>query len=756
MRKLISFILAFLCLSIITGQTNNIRINQLGYYPSSTKIALVVWSKSNSFEVLKTSDSTVVFTGELSANNYFTDAADSIKWADFSSFEVEGEYFIKIKDEGSSLPFTISNSMLREVAYGSLKSFYYQRNSFPIAAEFGGLWARKAGHPDTSCIFHSSSGRTGRISSPGGWYDAGDYGKYVVNAGVSVANLLQLYEMFSWYFPDSSLIIPESGNGKNDLLDEVKFELDWIRTMQDTDGGVWHKLTSLQFGGMDLPEKDLAARYIIGKSTTATLDFAAMLAMAGRIYSGTDSAWAAECITMAEKAWNWAIKNPAKYFKNPSDVGTGEYGDSNASDEFIWAASELLTTTKKEEYKTYLLNRKSSLTFNIAGWGNVASLGLQTLATVPNDFDSAENVKIKNSIIARANILVNEINNHPARMTSIGFYWGCNGSHAQAGVALIYAWLFTKDAKYIKAAGEIADYLLGRNVMAKSFFTHYGHKSVLKPHHRPSEGDGIEAAIPGFVAGGPNSGRQDNKSLYPYIPAAKSYIDHVDSYASNEIAINWNGPATFLLAGIDAIMGDSANFVYAPITSANNAPLISMSKPSANALIPQNDSILVNLKVTDNDGIKKIEIYVDNQYISTLTSNFNSTKIGNSFTLGKHTLTLVAYDTRNKVSEKAILFNTIVPTKIDVKTKLSSKTLSIYPNPVNESSVVEYRAVKSGEVIFQCVDSGGKLTRSFSLDATGGNVYSFKLKTFEISSKGVFTINVIQEGQVVSSVRAVQ
>jgi hypothetical protein len=402
------------------------------------------------------------------------------------------------------------------------------------------------------------------------------------------------------------------------------------------------------------------------------------------------------------------------------------------------------------------MSKKSSLVFDIAGWGGVASLGLQTLTTIPNNFDSLECVKIKNSILAKANALVNEIVAHPARITKIGFFWGSNGSHSQAGVALIYAYLLTKDVKYIKAAEEIADFLLGKNALSQSFFTYYGQKSVKKPHHRPSEGDGITAPIPGFIAGGINSGKQDNKNIYPYIPAAKSYIDAMESYASNEIAINWNGPATFLLAGLDAVLGDSAKYTCSPITAVNLPPSITISKPVANALIPQNDSISVSISGSDVDGIEKFEIYVDSKYVQTLSTKPYTIKFAHNLAIGKHTFTAVAFDKKNKVNEKALLFSIIAPTKIDAAAKRISNALSIYPNPINDSSILEFNSAKSGEVSFQCIDASGKITGNFSLETVEGKSYTLNLKTLNIPNKGIFNINVIQNGKIISSIKALQ
>jgi len=599
----------WICAAFATyAQTAAIRINQLGYYPTSNKFAVITNTRAKTFEVISVPGNQLEYSGDLSKETYWTDAKDSVRKADFSALNKPGTYKIRIPGFGESYPFEISGTILRKPAYASLKSFYYQRCSFELSAENAGLWKRAAGHPDTKCIFHVSSGKSGTMSSPGGWYDAGDYGKYVVNAGISVGSMLSCYENFNTFFADGTLHIPESGNGKDELLDEVKFELDWLKTMQDVDGSVFVKLTTLQFSGFVMPDADKADRYIIGKSTQAALDFAAMMAMAGRIYKDYDADYAADCIGKAEKAWTWAKANPAIYFKNPSDVGTGEYGDSNASDEFIWAAAELYITTGKTEYKTYLESKSSSLKYTkTPGWPSVQPLASLSLATRPNGLSESILSGIKSSILSTSDAWIGQINSSACRIPTFNYGWGCNSEIANQGIGMIYAYLISNDTKYIKAAAECADYLLGKNGTGFSFVSAYGSKTPMNFHHRPSGADGIPQPVPGFVSGGPNPGKQDNQR-YPFSEPAKCFIDHVDSYASNEVCINWNSPLTVLFAGVDAIMGDHSAVDFGVQTSMNNPPAISISKPGYDAKIVNNQPLVVDCNISDPDGTTKAEL----------------------------------------------------------------------------------------------------------------------------------------------------
>lgn len=646
-----------ICLSALGyTQSGAIRINQLGYYPDANKIAVVAFPRATTFEVVSIPEDVVEYSGTMSNEMFWKDAGDTIRRCDFSTLTKTGRYKIRIPGFGESYPFEISNTIWRKAAYASLKSYYYQRTSYELTAPFAGLWARPAGHPDTACVFHSSTGKTGKLSTPGGWYDAGDYGKYVINAGISVATMLSFYENFPDFFADSTISIPESGNGRNDLLDEVKFELDWLKTMQDTDGGVFFKVTTLSFSGFIMPDADKATRYVIGKTSASALDFAAMMAMAGRIYKDYDSVYAADCITRAEEAWAWAIANPAIYFKNPSDVSTGEYGDGNVTDEFLWAAAELYITTDKSEYKTYLENRSASLKYQGApSWPGVQPLASLSLATRPNGLDAALITTIKNSITATADTWLGQISSSPDRIPTFGYNWGSNSGIANQGVGLLYAYIVSNDTKYIKGAAECADYILGKNATGFSFVSSYGSKTPMNFHHRPSYSDGVVQPVPGFVSGGSNSGKQDNEK-YPFTEPAKCFVDVMGSYASNEVCINWNSPLTALLAGVDAVLGDNSAVEFLVPASANNPPTVSITSPVYGSKNGSDVPLTIKATATDPDGIAKMEVYVDSRFVSAFTVSPIEIPL-NSLPFGTHTVTVLAIDNAGLVSEKTNTFS---------------------------------------------------------------------------------------------------
>ena len=131
-----------------------------------------------------------------------------------------------------------------------------------------------------------------------------------------------------------------------------------------------------------------------------------------------------------------------------------------------------------------------------------------------------------------------------------GFFWGSNSAVANQSMILIQAYQLTNNTDYLNAAQANLDYLFGRNATDYSFVTGFGSLTPMDIHHRPSRADGIAEPVPGFLAGGPHSGQNDNCSGYPSTLPALSYLDHWCSYSTNEVTINWNAPLVYVLAAL--------------------------------------------------------------------------------------------------------------------------------------------------------------------------------------------------------------
>jgi endoglucanase len=321
-------------------------------------------------------------------------------------------------------------------------------------------------------------------------------------------------------------------------------------TMQASDGGVFHKLTTLLFPGDIMPNEDTETRYVIGKGTAATFDFAAVMAVAARVYNTANPSFAAQCLEAAKKAYSWGLQNPNVRFTNPSDVKTGEYGDSHFDDEKSFAAAELYVTTGDASYKI------SGASANIPNWTDVGGLATYEKAINQTHFGT-EGV---DSLLKVAYVLESRSNSgFGVVMGGNDFVWGSNAVAANQGIWLLHAYYITGDEKYYTAAVKVLDYLLGKNPLNMSFVTGYGTKTAKNPHHRPSTADNISEPIPGMVVGGPQPGGEDigsetwECSDYRTGKPATSYIDNHCSYATNEVAINWNAPFVYLAGAIEAI-----------------------------------------------------------------------------------------------------------------------------------------------------------------------------------------------------------
>ena len=545
-------------------------MNQLGYYPNAEKQVVFPGNDANGLEVRDLNGKAVL---KLKAPLVYDwdYSGEEVQTFDISAVKTPGTYRLFRGGEYVGSPITVGKNVYDGLVKASLKWFYYQRASMALEPKYAGKWTRAAGHKDDKVIVYGSDKATGgkgagkTIKSQRGWYDAGDYGKYIVNSGITVFTLLEIYEHFPKYADSLTWNIPREFPKYPELLEEVRYNLDWMLTMQDKDGGVYHKVTTLKFGGSVLPENDIAPRYAIIKNVTASLDFASVMAQASVVYRNIDKAYADKMLKAAESAYAWAKKNPTAFYKQPADVQTGGYipGDEDGKDEFRWAAAELFRATKKAEYQEDL--KANAFTANGAWWGDVNMLAAFRVALDSVDFE-------KELVDAAKKVVMNEANNLRAvgdtsayRLPAFpwSWNWGSNSAMANNGIVLVHAYLLTGDKSYLDGAQQCLDYLLGKNPHDITYVTGFGYRSPRNPHHRPSESDLVDDPVPGMLVGGPHLGKQDinldgkeNWKCPNYAAADKpalAYIDDRCSYATNEVAINWNAPLAYLAAALEAI-----------------------------------------------------------------------------------------------------------------------------------------------------------------------------------------------------------
>lgn len=576
-------IFLLLCLSIVSlhswtqavALSDRIKLNQVGFYPNAPKLAVITGTmEALPFYITTTNTRDTIFRGVVGAAIQSSNSTTTTRIADFSAVTKEGTFFLLVPGIGHSYSFHIGKRVHHAVGKASLKGFYFQRVSMPLEPQFAGRWQRSAGHADTVVYVHPSAASASRppgtkLSSPGGWYDAGDYNKYIVNSGITMGSLLSAYEDFPSFFDTLQAFIPESANRIPDILDEVLYNLRWMLTMQDPhDGGVYHKCTNASFDGMVMPGVTTAPRYVVQKGTAATLDFAAVMAQASRVFQKFKShlpGLADSCRTAAGNAWAWALKHPAVAYnqevinsQHHPHITTGAYGDRNMKDEWLWAAAELFVTTKAKNYfDTVAAHLPDSIV--LQSWSNVGMMAYYTLnrfATRVPAFAQGSIAQVQARILLLAEQLLQPWHGN-AFATVMGgsrrdFVWGSSAVAANQGIALINAWLIHKNRVHIDAALSNLDYLMGRNATGYCFLTGSGSRSPMHPHHRQSVADGVREPVPGLLSGGPNPGRQDS-CQYEFTETETAFTDHDCSYASNEIAINWNAPMVYLANAIEAI-----------------------------------------------------------------------------------------------------------------------------------------------------------------------------------------------------------
>ena len=567
-----------------SSPADSIRVNQVGFYPDQEKtLTLEQNNKCETVEIYKAGTDEKVWEGTQLRSAVSPWSGKERRIFDFSEITEPGTYTVKAGK--ATAEFTVSETAYDELAKAALTAFYHQRSGMDLGPEIAGKWARKGGHPDTEVLIHASAASESRpegtvISSPKGWYDAGDYNKYIVNSGYSLGLMAEAFLMFPasqdkyeyyWEYCKATSAICEPA------FDELFYNEEWMWTMQDPeDGGVYHKLTTPNFEGFVTPTDCHQQRYVVQKSVTAALDFAGSLYSMARLHGYATL----EChidaykiykvrFNKAEAAYAWAKAHPDALYNQwqlnetyDPDINTGAYGDFSADDEFFWAASSLYLATGKAEYLEDVKQHFPE-NFKLMSWGYVAPLGVfnwlqyEKLMLAAKDIYEDVGFTItedEQEIIDRCKAMLLEYCD-AAILDAEGscfnsaygnkpedFLWGCSSAFCDQAICFLYAYEITGDEKYLANAHRNVNYILGQNATGYCFVTGFGSMSPMFPHSRLCHSDGIEDPIPGLLVGGPNPGQNDIAEVKKYDSdyPDESYMDVMPSYASNEIAINWN------------------------------------------------------------------------------------------------------------------------------------------------------------------------------------------------------------------------
>jgi endoglucanase len=474
--------------------------------------------------------------------------------ADFSSVGGKGKFYLDVPGIGKSCEFEIGDNVYDFAYYTTMRGFYLWRCGCAVEGEHNGnQYSHGPCHLNDAYQDYMGIDDNSKRDGTKGWHDAGDYGKYTVNAGITMGCLFMAWDHFKDKLEKISLDIPETAPGCPDFLEELKWETDWLLTMQYPDGSgrVSHKLTRVNFSGFVMPETDTEKRYFTDWGTAATADFVAVMAMAARYFKPYDAEYAQKCLDAAKISYEFLQKHPEPKRFQQGDFKTGGYQTDDPDDRF-WAAAEMWETTGDAACLKDLQTRIAAST---AGgrrrggedsgskvdedwdWGNVRNLGMFTYVLSKRQGRNAELLEdVRQDIIATADAIVANANQDVYGRTLTRYYWGCNGGVARQALNLQVANKISPKKEYLDAALDAIGHLFGRNYYCRSYVTGLGINPPMFPHDRRSGADDVKDPWPGYVVGGSN-------------PGATAWQDIQDDYRTNEIAINWQAGLVYALAG---------------------------------------------------------------------------------------------------------------------------------------------------------------------------------------------------------------
>ncbi|MGN1340113.1 MAG: glycoside hydrolase family 9 protein [Oscillospiraceae bacterium] len=534
---------------------HRIYVNQAGFLPGDEKYAVIAFPSSY-FSVVD-SRGNICFSGVPLPYGEDKDSGDNICRADFTGLKTPGRYRV-VCGKDCSQSFTIGEDVYQPCLDALLKAFYYQRCGCALDREYAGMWAHADCHTETAVLWENPEIR---VNVTGGWHDAGDYGRYTTAAAVTLGHLFYAWKMFPEVFLAQDIDIPGKPSDMLDILIECRYELEWLLKMQRYDGAVWHKVTTMKHAPFIMPEQDSGQLFVFPVSSSATADFAAVTALASTIYRRYDAKFADWLVKCSEAAYGWLDKNPGFVgFSNPEGCDTGVYGENSDADNRFWAAAELYCATGGERFYFRMLELMGG-DFSKTAMGTTSVGGFGALALLLRGRGNAAVLNtLQKLFIRQADELAKncDSNGWGTSLTTEQYFWGSNMRLLTNGMVFLIADYLEKNSvngepRYRKYAAMQLNCLLGTNATGYSFVTGIGDFCVNYPHHRPAFADGVEECIPGLVSGGPNTRKEDStaKKLLPEgTPPMKCFSDNTECYSLNEVAIYWNSPAVFLVAGL--------------------------------------------------------------------------------------------------------------------------------------------------------------------------------------------------------------
>ena len=537
----------------ILGEDDNaaVRTNQIGYVSTDQKRCTFIYKCGDLFDLVNAETKEIVFCGPIVYGRDNGDTGEYDYYGDFSMFREPGTYYIRSQNGLVSHPFVIARDPFTDLRNSALKMLSYQRCGTALGEWAGGLAHAECHNRPVNLVYTDSL-----FDLSGGWHDAGDYGRYVKTGAKAVNDLMLAYMTAPELFGDDTGG-PDSGNGIPDILDEARYEMEWLLKMQEEGGTVFSKVVTQSFPDDTVaPEDDGGVLFVIGADTISTADAGGSYAIASIVFRDVDSDFADRCLEAAEKAHRYLRSHPdVTYSMNPTDFSAGQYLDSDDKDARFTLEMGLYAATGETDYLDEAKDLYNDEEFNVVNgvtWDKNGGYGAYLLLACSNGEkdDNKFYETIRDELKAMADNLLGQAEGNSYNTVNGLYAWGSNSTTANYGIVLAMAYDFTGEQAYLQTAVEQLNYLLGKNSLDMCFVSGFGTFSPRNQHNRLSLSKGT--LMTGAMSGGPDASREDNvtKALPQDLPVAKIYADDKNSYSTNEIAIYYNSALLYLLTAV--------------------------------------------------------------------------------------------------------------------------------------------------------------------------------------------------------------
>ena len=527
--------------------TKFIVTDQFGYRPQDKKVAIIrnpkvgydksqSFTPGNTYQVVNANSKTSVFEGNIT---HFTSGdddmayGDEVWWFDFSDVTSDGTYYIyDVEKQVRSYSFRIADDVYNSVLKDAVRMLFYQRAGCDKDAKYAGeAWSDEASHllnwQDVGCrLWNDLENPLTARNLRGGWYDAGDLNKYTVWGCNYVENLLNAYRENPDVWTDD-YNIPESGNNIPDLLDEVKWELDWILRMQEDDGSV---LCVDDLDGASPPSLCDHQTFYGPATTNASYAAAKAFAIGYLVYKDFNQIYADTLKKAAEKAWKWAEANPSIEFRNSENgvaAGEQEGGTSVRLVQRLNASLYLYEMTGNDSYLSVFESHYTDLDF--FKWYNYMDqyrqqdeymlLRYLTMSNVSKSIQETISAGLKKGFYKSKDDLGTMLGTDAYRSHCRHYNWGSN-SHKCTYGNLYYAYakqsLTNVEDEFLTAAEDYIHYIHGVNPFAMVYLTNMNERgasnSVNQMYHTwfcdgSEDWDDVATSTygpaPGYLIGGP-------------------------------------------------------------------------------------------------------------------------------------------------------------------------------------------------------------------------------------------------------------